>query len=358
MKKHLIAAAVAAAVAAPAMAQVTMYGYIETGIQHNKPTGGEGVVRSSNSTVGSSRLGITGTEDLGGGLKVTFTLEGDVVASTGVWGGPNEGATTIDGTGTSGTFGGNSSTTSTSNAGGTIFSREASLAVQGNFGTVRLGKTDLGQAEGVDTFVGGAHFGNVTNTSGVELGGDALSSVRYISPTMNGVTFQVARFFNADGNGVATSQVKPSTGTINALSVAYTAGKLGLIAGMEDRDEGTTATEAKGYQAFGVRYDFGVVSVGAMQGKRAIVSGADVTATRLSARAPLGSGYALHFAHNINKVKGSVASNSQFDATFLGLSKALSKRTTLYGVYGTSDGEAATGSNDFKTFLFNVGHSF
>lgn len=124
MKKHLIAAAVAAAVAAPAMAQnVEVFGVLDvsvsslTGIptatgdatltgsaarpgaaripggtspgnwapaafQAGTATGP--VTALSDGQISSSRWGIRGTEDLGGGMKALFHLEGDVNLSNGM----------------------------------------------------------------------------------------------------------------------------------------------------------------------------------------------------------------------------------------------------------------------------------
>ena len=82
MKKHLIAAAVAAAVAVPAMAQnVTLSGYVEAGYQ-DLSFSGDATTRTNEELkaftagpFGSSRLVISGSEDLGGGLKAGFRLE-------------------------------------------------------------------------------------------------------------------------------------------------------------------------------------------------------------------------------------------------------------------------------------------
>jgi predicted porin len=81
MKKSLIALAVAAAVPALAQAQtnVTMYGIVDAAVQYTKADGalaGSGTRLSLvNSGYNSSRWGVRGSEDLGGGLKANFTLE-------------------------------------------------------------------------------------------------------------------------------------------------------------------------------------------------------------------------------------------------------------------------------------------
>ena len=74
MKKHLIAAAVAAAVAVPAVAQVTVYGLFDAAYTDIKTTTAAAVTTKTNDYVDSgrmsgSRLCFRGAEDLGGGLK-------------------------------------------------------------------------------------------------------------------------------------------------------------------------------------------------------------------------------------------------------------------------------------------------
>ncbi len=79
MKKHLIALAVAGAVAAPAMAQnVQVYGIIGHSFDQVETSGVAVSSTSSRDPLNSSRIGIKGSEDLGGGMKLGFTLEGDL----------------------------------------------------------------------------------------------------------------------------------------------------------------------------------------------------------------------------------------------------------------------------------------
>lgn len=85
MKKHIIAAAVAAAVAVPAMAQnVSLYGILDAGYsdvsrevtQSSGALGAkEGAKGLSFSNFATQRFGFRGTEDLGGGMKANFVVE-------------------------------------------------------------------------------------------------------------------------------------------------------------------------------------------------------------------------------------------------------------------------------------------
>ena len=136
MKKSLIALAVlAASGAAMAQSSVTLFGIVDTGVAYVNRDGGDnsrwGVGTSGNAT---SRLGFRGVEDLGGGLKAGFWLEGEIFGDTG-------------------------------NAGGMNFKRQSTVGLGGSFGEVRLGreltpnfrtnlKYDVFGATGIGQFMG------------------------------------------------------------------------------------------------------------------------------------------------------------------------------------------------------------
>jgi predicted porin len=261
MKKHLIAAAVAAAVAVPAMAQnVTLGGLIDVGARSVSPTGAASGVAMSHSAVSTSNINITGSEDLGGGLRASFNLNSALTPSTGALGGADATAPTA-----------NLSTAPVALS--NIFSREASVSLSGGFGALTLGRTDTSQSEAVDTFVG--QFGNMSYfPSGGEYGSDQASMVRYqLSTLVNGLTIQAGRSA-LDGN---------STTDVDSFSASYAAGPFGLIVGYDNLGG---AAPAK-YMAYGLRYDAGFVSVGYASGKRDVkLTAVDITNTALSFRAP------------------------------------------------------------------------
>ena len=114
MKKSLLALAVLGAFAGAAQAQssVTIYGLLDYGISHNSNANAAGENRTSmGAATQSSRWGVTGTEDLGGGMNAFFRLEGQLFADTG----------DIDG-------------------GTQLFKRAANVGLAGGFGTVTLGR--------------------------------------------------------------------------------------------------------------------------------------------------------------------------------------------------------------------------
>ena len=87
MKKTLVAlAAVSAAAGAFAQSNVTIYGTLDASVAYVKnPTDntGKSATYLNDSAISTSRWGMRGTEDLGGGLKANFNLESDVNMGTG-----------------------------------------------------------------------------------------------------------------------------------------------------------------------------------------------------------------------------------------------------------------------------------
>src|SRR5436853_1998186 len=80
MKKSLIALAVMGAFSGAALAQssVTLFGIVDATLNYSKGDGNGNIKQLTNSGLNSSRLGVRGSEDLGGGLKANFWLEGSV----------------------------------------------------------------------------------------------------------------------------------------------------------------------------------------------------------------------------------------------------------------------------------------
>jgi predicted porin len=302
MKKHLIAAAVAGILAAPAMAQVTVYGIMDLAVRSSSPDVGPSTTTMVSGSFYTSRLGFKGTEDLGGGLKASFTLEGKVNADTGET---------------------------------TLGNRESSVALSGGFGAITLGRTDTSQSEAVELV---AHFANMGNfglhgtaLANPEYGGDQPNTIRYTSPSMGGVTLQV---------GTSLGDERADGEDLNSISLAYAAGPLSIAVGFDDAGDDD-------YKAIGARYNAGAFAVGFHTGKRDAAT--DVEVMGLSALINLGSGMAAHVGY-----RSTETGTAEVKVTNLGVSKALSKRTTLVGMYQDTDKGSAAGS----FFQANVVHKF
>ncbi|MEG2964592.1 MAG: porin, partial [Janthinobacterium sp.] len=117
MKKtafSLAAMAVLAAAAGAAQAQsnVTVYGLLDVGVDNTSnasPSKGS-VSHVSSGGMNTSRWGIRGSEDLGGGLKAVFNLEGGILMDTGA-------------------------------ADGALFKRQAYVGLEGSYGRLVLGRS-------------------------------------------------------------------------------------------------------------------------------------------------------------------------------------------------------------------------
>lgn len=168
MKKTLIALAVlAVSGAAFAQSSVTLYGVADlafskvtdkTGeMSGNSSTGSNGTVAGLNGKLaannGSSRFGLRGTEDLGGGMKAKFNFEAEVNAETGA--------------------------TKTA-----LFDRAANLALAGNFGEVRLGRglSLAYEAAGAYDVVASTNYSVIERTFGYAGNKRNDSEVRYTTP--------------------------------------------------------------------------------------------------------------------------------------------------------------------------------
>jgi predicted porin len=105
-------AAAAACSAAHAQTNVQVYGLLDVGVEslnHASATGGS-VVKTISGGMNTSRWGFRGTEDLGGGLKAVFGLEGGIMMDTGA-------------------------------QDGALFRRQAYVGLEGAYGRVVLGRS-------------------------------------------------------------------------------------------------------------------------------------------------------------------------------------------------------------------------
>ncbi|MBQ5939203.1 MULTISPECIES: porin [unclassified Massilia] len=116
MKKSALALAVLAALSlnqsANAQSNVQVYGLIDAGVEvvnHADADGGS-MARVVSGGKNTSRWGLRGSEDLGGGLKAVYTLEGGILMDTGASDGP-------------------------------LFKRQANVGLEGGFGRVIIGRS-------------------------------------------------------------------------------------------------------------------------------------------------------------------------------------------------------------------------
>lgn len=310
MKKHLLAAAVAAAVAVPAMAQnVTVSGNINVGFQ-SVDTGVQGVgsyMRGNEGGLAGTDLFIQGSEDLGGGLKAAFIFRTDL-------------ATTAGGT-------------------APTFAKERAVELTGSFGAIRAGTTDITSAQAIDAAVSTfGDFGNTvkTATKSGEIGADKSASIRWTSPKMNGLTVQAGAGNMTIETG--TTDVNKTT-RIEGLYASYEMGSAATLYAGWTQDAGVGVAKLKDTR-FGAKASVGGINLGLLIARSDAGSTAlsGIKTTMMNAGYNLGAGTSAHIVYAKQKIDGT--SNSEGNGYTLGLQKQLSKRTTIYGAYTSSEADS------------------
>ena len=309
MKKSLLAlAAISLAGAASAQSSVTLFGIVDAAYAHVS-AGGRSASGITNSGLNSSRLGFRGVEDLGGGLKANFWLEGALSNDDG-------------------------------NAAGLTFQRRSYVGLSGGFGQVRIGREytptfwnttiyDPFGTNGVGTsntlaMIGSAGaVGNSTNAV------RANNMITYDLPAMGGFVGQAMVAFGENTGGVKTNNYL-------GFRFGYAAGPLSAHAAFGKTKALTSANDTK-YQNIGASYDFGAVKPMFFWGTEKTGSGAKVTGWELGAVAPMGQGE-LRAAISRYDVANSPNDWSKFA---LGYGYNLSKRTQLYTTYARVSNKGA-----------------
>jgi predicted porin len=183
---------------------VTIYGTLDAGLQ-NYDNGSTSLTRAANGIISTSLFGLRGSEDLGGGLRANFNLEGAI--------------NTADGR-----VGPGQSTSGSMTAGGTnkIFNREAWVGLSGGFGEVRIGTQDVTRAQDVDVDVSQAALLGLAprwNATTDQLGEDQEGVIKYLSPNFSGFQFQIG-YTSGNTNANTTDSKAEQQG----VSFAYNSG--------------------------------------------------------------------------------------------------------------------------------------
>jgi len=312
MKKSLLALAVLGAFAGAASAQssVTLFGIVDVNVRAVKDGDAKTVKQVANDGLNSSRLGFRGVEDLGGGLKAGFWLEGGLSADDG-------------------------------NASGFNFRRRSTVSLLGNFGEVRLGRDytptfwnltvfDPFGTNGVASLLNLVSVGGATQTANTTVSSTAFNLVRanntvgYFLPSGLGGIYgqaQVAAGEGADANKYAGARIGYAAGPFD-VAVSY-------------GQNGTSTSGKLKLANVGGAYDFGMAKVTAQFIQEKFLSVKQNT-WQLGAVVPMGQGE-IHaaYAHG-NMTGGTIAGTTDADdANLMGVGYVynLSKRTAFYGNY-------------------------
>jgi len=306
MKKLALAAALAAAFTGSAFAQssVTLYGRINTSIEFQD----NGLVDKTVMRNNSSRWGLRGSEDLGGGLGAFFQLESGFAS--------DNGASTPSG-----------------------FNREAFVGVKSaSLGQIKLGKITSALYFSTLDYIG--NFNHDTGTTSEDniygayfLFGDvtANNAVEYTSPAFGPVSFAVT------ANASEGTGPKSYEGVVN-----FDQGSLHIGAGYaqykDNRDEklGDLISTA-------VSYGFGAFNVGVAyeHAKSEAASGGlgKRDAFTFTGQYNLGSSE-FHLSVGYADKWKSVPTDTKYIQYTLGYKYNLSKRTALYGFYFSGDNKS------------------
>ena len=345
MKKNLIALAVlAASGVASAQSSVTLYGLVDAYVGSSRiKTSVPGTATTSNrQTVvdsggfNTSRFGLKGSEDLGGGLKANFVLEAGFDASTGA---ANNYTNPFTGT--------------TSNA---IFGRQSWVGLSGGFGEVRIGKmwTPYDEVKGSGAAAFDANiFAPATGVWASNNYQDRPgNSIYYATPSFSG--FSAAALYSLGENKTATQ----SAGKIASFNVQYAAGPVAAaLAYQTEKDGGASLnTTTTKYTQLNGSYDLGVAKLLAAYGN--VKDGGDrAKEFQVGVDVPVG---AITLSGGVARSKITLAAGGEVKSTGVGLAAKydLSKRTFLYT--GLQLAKNETGRSEVKTDTFAVGvqHKF
>lgn len=290
MKKSLIALAVLGSMvgAAAAQSSVTLFGGVDLNVRYNKG-GGKTFKTMGTDGIYSSRWGLRGVEDLGGGLKAGFWLEAAL--------NPDDG---------------------TINSSGKFWHRRASVSLLGDFGEVRLGRYLTNQFTAFADFdpFGTNGVGDVNKYFGS--GGHAINGRISNSTRADNI---VGYFLPSNLGGIYGSvEVAAGEGTVGNKyvggRVGYAAGPLNVSGAYSVSDLGQT--DYKRFTASG-SYDLGVVKLMGFYSQNKL-GAAKQKIGLIGASAPLGSG----------TVRASYTKATNSSQIAVGYVHDLSKRTALY----------------------------
>ncbi len=335
MKNKLLALTALSLVASATFAQnVTVYGVLDTGIMTQSKTASStnAAINAGSKTamlsggIHPSIWGLTGTEDLGGGLKANFNLQSHIFVDTG---------SSIDGQG--------------------LFTRSANVGLSGSFGSLTLGRVydpaflsfGLTDPAGFrENFSGSSAIQKATNASRGGLGDDATSynldkagvfnsnAVVY-SYAANGLGFNVMYSFGEKAGNSNANEVM-------SLSMTYK-GPI-LFSATYGTAKNASGQKTGNVYSTGIGYPMGNLTLKAnyMNGKADNNTYENQTWTvggdyKVSANGLIRAAY---FRSEDKKF-----ANSESDNLVLGYEHSLSKRTTLYAQTAYTKRGSTTSTN-------------
>lgn len=344
MKKGILALAVMGAFSGAALAQssVTLYGIVDVNVQLRDPAQGNSVLGINSGHQSGSRWGLRGSEDLGGGLRGIFTLEGGFDVDRGTLG-----------------------------QGGRLFGRQAFAGVQGGFGTLALGRLSaLSSGTGsldmfgfVDPFLTGFGGLNLVFSSANALRVD--NAVAWQSPKWAGFQFGASHSFNING-----AEVSPRNNNTHATGFAagYEAGPFRAAVTYDIVNNPAPGASDQKHLQIGGTFTMGMFKLhaGYAQEKNifalnsvGITNGSDADAWMVGATVKLGASTIMASFNNYDNDRiGTV----ERDLRRYGLAYTynFSRRTNFYASIGENDGRKTLKNSafDYRQYTVGIRHLF
>jgi predicted porin len=349
MKKLLLATLLASACGMSyAQSSVSVYGILDQSYYGvNNSSGSATQIQNgiSSSGTATSRFGLKGSEDLGGGLKAGFNLESQVSLSSGAVGSSSTGATQA----TSGTS--------------EVFNRAANLSLSNSLGELKVGRQATPSYDAVvnSDALGINSLGLINNfvsastlygtnaitgqNAGTNIGGASANStipnlfsngVSYTTPTISGVN---ASLFTSAGSGSTTTT---NTGAIRDSVVKFSGS--GSLTGLDAVAGYGTTNSASGAPALsrsllGASYTWDKfkfsatkVSLKFTNSVFGTVVGNNTDITTAGVKYQLTAPLSVGVSYTVAQDKSTTANKSS--TTGVSANYDLSKRTALYAVAG------------------------
>ncbi len=323
MKKSLVALAVLGTFGGAAFAQssVTLFGVVDASLRYSN-NGSTTLQSLAQDGLASSRLGVRGVEDLGGGLRAGFWLEGAINPDTGT-------------------------------AGGQTWQRRSTLSLIGGFGEVRVGRDYTPTFWNLTMFdpFGTNGVGSYSNihANSPQSGAGANAATLYGATTLVRANNSVGYFLPGNLGGLyGQAMVAAAEGPANGNK--YVGARLGYKAGPIDVAASfgqTYVPRANGDETvqninLGGSFVAGPATVMAQYGQFAFGSNKKQNAL-IGASAKFGPGI-VRASYSIFRDNSAAVDNaSQIAAGYI---YDLSRRTALYGTVSriSNDGNATTGA--------------
>lgn len=351
MKQSFCALALLGALSGAALAQpnITLYGRVDSGlgVADSDAPGSDSTVFVWSGVQSATRFGVRGSEDLGGGLRVTFNIESGIELDTGE-----------------------------ASNGTRFWARRAVVGLAGGFGEINIGRdyTPGYRAIGSTDVMGLGLFGNwkvFASNGGIT--SRASNGLHYKSPDWSGLTLRAML-----ATGEAEDVSRPSgDGDMYGLSGVYENGPLTVQGYYQSRefDNGLSDTNRVDEYGVGAQYRFGAFRVAASYGmadtKLPAGSSVEHDAWSVGLGARIGVGEVL-----FNYVRQQIDLVGRPEAKSFGIAYVhpVSKRTNFYASYGQLDNDdgadftlrasasrtavGGTSNAEPKAFAVGILHSF